>query len=677
VRKQTLATGFEPVAFFILSGARLQGSMSRLPFFVLLVLLGGIVPRSFAASPNIVLITIDTTRADRMGFLGSSLGLTPNLDRLARGGVVFSNAYSQVPLTTASHAVILTGTYPQFNHMQDMGTALAKSLPYLPDILHRAGYRTAAFVGSQVLDPKGAAAPGFDRGFDTYDAGFHSRAAGEDRYHSVERRGDVVVAHAIRWLDKSSPRPFFLWVHLYDPHDPYDPPAPYKTKYASDEYNGEIAYADAAVGKLLGALRTRGVYEGSVIAVMADHGEAFGEHGERGHGIFLYDETLHVPLVMKLPTGKLAGARVQGQVQLVDVAPTLLRLAGLPLPAAVQGRSLLDLAARNGSEKKNGEDWPAYAETDYPRRAFGWSALEAWRTGKYLYVQAPRKELYDVGRDPAEAHNIARDSGAVADTLASELADFRQKTSNTSGQGATLSPQLTEQLQALGYVASAGKTEETSRGIDPKDKIEIANLMHEGLLEVDEGQYEQAIPHLEKVLNDQPQLGLAALALGEAWNRTGKPGQAVPWLRKAVQLNPESGRAHDELGIALSQVGDWAAAVPEFEAAVARAPEAAELNLELADAYEQVERMGDAQRVYEGVLQRDAGNFQANLLLGRLLGMQNQPKAALAYLQKAIRVKPSSADAHKMLANVYTELGRNEEASRERAEAARLDSQQR
>src|SRR6266550_2349420 len=266
---------------------------------VLLLLLASVCAQ--AAPSNIILITLDTTRADRMGFLGSSRGLTPNLDVLAKQCAVFTRAYAQEPLTTPSHAALLTGTYPQFNHVADFGAPLAKGLPYLPDVLRRRGYRTAAFVGAMILDPKGRAAPGFDRGFDTYDAGFHKRRAGEYRYSSVERRAEDVVKHALAWLNKHPQGPFFLWLHFYDPHDPYDPPEPFKSRFASVPYDGEIAYADSAVGKLLSQLRTRGLYENSVIAVMADHGEALGEHGESTHGIFLYDETIHVPLLFKLP----------------------------------------------------------------------------------------------------------------------------------------------------------------------------------------------------------------------------------------------------------------------------------------------------------------------------------------------------------------------------------------
>jgi arylsulfatase A-like enzyme len=359
--------------------------------------------------PNIILITVDTVRADRMGFLGSKLGLTPNLDTLARESVVFTHAYSQVPLTAPSHATILTGTYPQFHQVNDFQVPLAQDLPYAPAILRDHGYRTSAFVGAMVLDPHAGFARGFDRGFDTYDAGFHQARPGEDRYHSTERRGGEVVAHALAWLNQHPRGPFFMWLHLYDAHDPYDPPEPYKSKYATAPYDGEIAYVDSTVGKFLNDLRTRGLYDGALIAVMADHGEALGEHGEDTHGFFLYDETIHVPLLIKLPgaasaENSTAGKKIENRVGLVDVLPTILQAVKIPVPQEVQGESLLSLlipkpapsestgasAAPNASP-----DRPAYAETDYPRNTYGWSPLRALRTGKYLYIKAPRQELYD------------------------------------------------------------------------------------------------------------------------------------------------------------------------------------------------------------------------------------------------------------------------------------------
>jgi arylsulfatase A-like enzyme len=300
-------------------------------------------PAPQPSAPNVILITLDTTRADLMGFLGSKRGLTPNLDALARQSVIFTHAYSQIPLTTASHATILTGTYPQFHQVNDFGVPLAPELPYAPYIFRGGGYHTAAFVGSLVLDPDTRSAPGFERGFDTYDAGFHRRHAGEDRYQAIERRGGEVIAHTLDWLTAHREGPFFIWVHLYDAHDPYDPPEPYKTRYAAAPYDGEIAYEDAAVGKFLSWLRLRGLYDGALIAVMADHGEALGDHGETTHGIFLYDETIHVPLLFKLPGERSGGTRVDDRAGLVDVLPTILEAVGIAVPKEVQGESLLSL----------------------------------------------------------------------------------------------------------------------------------------------------------------------------------------------------------------------------------------------------------------------------------------------------------------------------------------------
>src|SRR5258708_28545491 len=437
--------------------------------------------------PNVILITLDTTRADRMGFLGSNRGLTPHLDAMARQGIAFTRAYSHVPLTTASHATILSGTYPQFNHVNDFGVPLSPRLPYLPELLHQHGYRTGAFVGSLVLDPLDGTAPGFDRGVDVYDAGFHLRRPGIDRYKTIERRGGTVVDHAPAWLSQAPNKPFFLWVHLYDAHDPYDPPSPYKERYASQPYDGEIAYADACVGKLLDALRKRGLYDEALIAVMADHGESLGAHGENTHGVFLYDETLHVPLLIKLPLNRAAGKRIETRASLVDVEPTIRNVAGVSPPSEMQGQSLL-LALKAGTGPNGGglpEDRPAYAETDYPHRAFGWSALRALRTGKYLYIQAPERELYNQSTDPEETHNLASNAQAVPHPLPAQPADFRGKTRQTTVDLAQPDPEQMQKLPALGYGGSDAKPMRDDlklTGVDPKGRIEISNLVHDAML---------------------------------------------------------------------------------------------------------------------------------------------------------------------------------------------------
>src|SRR5712692_5685066 len=315
---------------------------------------------SFAAAadpPSVILITLDTVRADRMGFLGSSRGLTPQLDALARQSVVFERAYSQAPLTPVSHATILSGTYPRFHGVRDFGSRLLGSTPYLPDLFRARGYRTAAFVSSVILDPQNGFAPGFERGFDIYDAGFHRTKRGESRLGSMQRRGEETVTRALDWLEKNHQRPVFLWIHIWDAHDPYDPPAPFKERHAGAPYDGCIAYVDATIGKLLAGLRSAGVYEGALIAVMSDHGESLGDHGENTHGVFLYDSTIRVPLLFKFPQARFAGQRVAARASLVDVAPTMLKATQAPVPATMQGQSLISLIGT-----KAGRDRSSLAE---------------------------------------------------------------------------------------------------------------------------------------------------------------------------------------------------------------------------------------------------------------------------------------------------------------------------
>jgi arylsulfatase A-like enzyme/Flp pilus assembly protein TadD len=616
--------------------------------------------------PNIILITLDTTRADRMGFLGSKRGLTPNLDAMARQGVVFTRAYSHVPLTTASHATILTGTYPQFNRVNDFGVPLSTRLPYLPDLLHAHGYHTGAFVGSLILDPLDGTAPGFDRGFEVYDAGFHLRRHGMDRYRSVERRAGEVVNHALAWLSQLQNGPFFLWVHLYDAHDPYDPPPPFKARFASQPYDGEIAYADSAVGKLLGEIRKHGLYDETLIAVMADHGESLGAHGENTHGIFLYDETLHVPLLFKLPASHAAGKRVEARVRLVDVAPTILQEAGLPVPREMQGESLSAMMHHAGAE----EERSAYAETDYPHRAFGWSSLRALRSGKYLYIRAPERELYNQAIDPGATHNLAGEAKAVADTIASQLDEFRSRTSQTLVELAKPDAEQMRKLQALGYVASDGgapRDDEKLTGVDPKTKIEVSNLLHDAMFDVEDARYQAALPLLKRVLAEEPNMPVANMQYGVAQARLKNYAEAIPPLQKATQLLADNGMGHYELGLALFETGDWKGAAPQFEAAVARAPKWADAQFSLAAVYARIDRVPEAMEHLDTCLGLSPDHYRANLLRGRLLSLLGRPAEALGNLQKAAEVRPRSREAHLFLADAYGQLGRSAEEKMQRA----------
>src|SRR5688572_14536543 len=337
-------------------------SCMRVVTFILLLLLGA-CSTAAAAEPNLVLVTLDTARADRFGFLGAKRGLTPNLDAFARQSLIFTAAYAQAPLTTVSHATIFTGSHPQYHRVNDFGVPIPAPIPTLAELLKGRGYQTAAFIGSVILDANKGMAPTFDRGFDVYDSGFRRRRRGDNRYETMERRAGLVVQRAVHWITgkRDRKRPFFVWVHLYDPHYPYEAPAPYRTKYKRETYDGEIAYTDAAVGQLITSLRATRLLPDAGVIVTADHSESLGEHGEQTHGVFLYDSTIRVPLLVKAPgESKTKTARVR--VSHTDILPTLLGWAGAAVPDHVQGKSLVTLAADDDPD-----DRPSYAETDYPR----------------------------------------------------------------------------------------------------------------------------------------------------------------------------------------------------------------------------------------------------------------------------------------------------------------------
>ena len=631
--------------------------------------------------PNVIVVTLDTTRADRMGFLGSKRGLTPNLDAFANQSAVFTCAYSQAPLTPVSHATIFTGTYPQFHQVLDFPMPLARDLPFAPDILHAHGYHTAAFVGSLALDPAGGA-PGFDRGFDTYDADFHPRDFHEqDRYKTVERRGGEVVAHALAWLNGHSQGPFFMWVHLYDPHDPYDPPEPYKTRYAKEPYDGEIAYMDSVVGKLFDELKARGLYDGALIAVMADHGESLGAHGEDTHGVFLYDETIHVPLVIKLPHEGEAGERIENRVELVDVLPTLLQEVGVAVPAEVQGKSLLGLIKAGGTG--NAEDagvWhdrPAYAESDYPYLAYGWSALQALRTGKYLYVQAPTRELYDQTADPNAEHNLASQSKAVADTLSNQVEAFRQRTSTKREPTKVIVDASTrEKLASLGYVASnsVSTTAASGQGPDPKDKIATANEIRRINSMFENGRFEDAVQPLQELIAKEPDMAIIYGKLGGTYMKLHEYDKAVPVLSKAVELDPGLSMAQMDLGRSLLRTGEYDQAVKVFEGIVARVPKLLDAQLFLEIAYAGANRVPETIKQCQKMLQVLPEDFGTNLMLGRALAKSGDLAGAIPKLQKASTIRPQAPEPHVSLAQIYDQLGRKDDADRERAEAMRLRS---
>jgi choline-sulfatase len=539
-----------------------------------------------AAKPNIVLITLDSTRADRMGFLGARIGLTPNLDGIAHQGLVFAHAYAQAPVTVASAATVLTGVYPQTHRASEFAVPLATSLPYLPDLLRSSGYRTAAFVGSILLDPRNGPFQGYDRGFEVYDAGFHQPQRGESRFQSVERRGNDVVERATNWLTGNKQRPFFLWIHLHDPHAPY-----------GTSYDHAVAANDAAVGKLFSVLRRQSLYDDALIVIVSSHGESLSAHGEETHGVFLYDETVHVPLILKLPKNQMAGKQIGNRARLLDIAPTVLTEAGIPIPAQMQGQSLMRIAQTSSQN-----DQPAYSRSELPQQGFGCSVLESWRAGKYLYIRAPKPELYDLSADANAAHNLAQSSKATLETMAAQVQGLDNRLGkNESGQSTVsgLTSSEMQKLASLGYVGlqkgGAGVTAATE-GTDPKEVIAAINKTLAAMLESEDGKPERAIPPLRQVLAAQPGFYLAQYEMGFAMVQRGQYAEAIGYLHKAIELQPDSAFAHYAMGLSLMKTGDFKTAAVHLEIASGRLPGFSTLHSTLADVYGHLGRSQDGAR---------------------------------------------------------------------------------
>src|SRR5215469_12507153 len=354
-------------------------------------------------SVNVILITIDTLRADHVGCYGNRSVPTSTMDRLARDGVVFGRAIAQVPLTLPSHVAILTGTYPMWNGVEDLTTAgLGSQIPTLAEIFKKHGYSTAAFVSAFVLNSMW----GLKRGFDSYDDAINPQQNWNAAHHpSLERKASETVDRTLGWLQGYSSHPFFLWLHLYDPHAPYDPPEPFKSRFRAHPYDGEVAYTDEQLGRFVSFLEGHNLYASSLILLVSDHGEELGEHGERQHGLFIYNSTVHVPLILKFPADfRPARCSVNQVVNTVDIAPTLTHYCRFPSAdsAGFQGRSLLPLVESSSP----GAPRLGYSESLYPRSSFGWHSLHGAETDDYHYIEAPHAELYDLRQDPAETHNI-------------------------------------------------------------------------------------------------------------------------------------------------------------------------------------------------------------------------------------------------------------------------------
>jgi choline-sulfatase len=600
------------------------------------------------ASPNVFLVTIDTLRADHLGCYGYSGVKTPAIDGLAKDGIRFASAFTPVPITNSSHASIFTGLYPSSHRVTDFGVALSATHVTWASLLQKHGYKTAAFIGAVVLDSK-TLAPGFDQGFDFYDN--FPPHAGKGHWDVEERRGMEVVRHAEKWLDGPHSQesltalptgPVFAWVHLYDPHDPYEPPAPYSETYRSHLYDGEIAYADHALGGFLDYLRRRGWYDNSLIVLVGDHGEGLGEHQEQTHGIFLYDATLHVPLIIKLPRQQDAGKVVSAQVRTIDILPTVLGLLGISDKQHLDGASLQALLAGTGQDSQR----LLFGETDYPLH-FGWAPLRCLREQGSKFIQAPRAEYYDLHSDPQELHNLYSSTSPPAQRLEMLLA--RHQGEKNGGRVSVANQQLP----------------------DAKDRIEEENLLHDALLESDRGHTEQARALLKKVLQKDSSSALAFSQLGQLELKARNYREAAADLGKARQLRPNDSTSAFYQGQALFALGDYAGASEALEASLRLLPEQLPARILLAKAYLRLGKPSAAEDQLEAALLVDSSNAEAQLELGRVLLAEKKYTEAASQLKSVTEQHPT-ADAFELLQQAYAAQGKKQLAAAAARRAAQL-----
>jgi len=586
--------------------------------------------RGHVVEPNVVLITLDTTRADHLGCYGHSRATTPYIDALARRGVLFTEAASPAPLTLPAHSSIMTGMYPTHHGVRVNGsTALGPSQHTLAEVFSEQGYHTGAFVGAFVLDGRW----GLNQGFDVYDDRFDLKKYEHLDLGTVQRPGNEVMDAALRWLEDHKQSPFFAWIHLYDAHTPYEPPEPFASEHQGQGlvglYDGEIAFADAQVGRVVSWLHDRSLDESTLIVVIGDHGEGLGSHGEGNHGYFVYDYALRVPFLVVTPFAELGGIRVASQVSSVDVFPTVLGLAGVDVPGPVHGRSLLSAMLRPRPDANA----YAYGESMTPSLQFGWSALQCLRSSRYKLIKAPRPELYDLSMDPEEHTNLFARNPTVARDLMEKLDRLVAETSRDAPEPATadLDKETLARLAALGYVGASAATTSPDPGeplADPKDKLGVfAAVQQAGELIVHDD-YEEAARLLESALREDPEMPQARLMLAGSYSELDRPKDARAQFDLVLEDDPGSVQALVGVASLLMREG----------------------------------RTDDVIALCRQTLSLDERNMQAWALLGEVYADRRKPAEALPNFEKAVEIQPKLTQNRLNLASALVELHQYERA---------------
>ena len=608
-----------------------------------------------AERPNVLFITIDTLRADRLGAYGHAAAATPTLDGLAARGVRFETAIAHVPLTGPSHASMLTGLTPIGHGVRDNGGYVVPAeVKTAAAEFSRAGYRTAAFVSGFPLDRRF----GFDRGFATYDDHL-PRGNDQRRTPYVERPADATTDAALRWLGAApaGPAPFFLWVHYYDPHAPYEPPGELARRFRSAPYDGEVAFVDAQIARLLRDLDGKGALARTLVLATADHGEGLGDHGEGTHGLFVYDSTLKVPWIMAGP-GMGAGIVPSTVARGIDVLPTLLDHAGLPIPDGLEGRSL-----KPAADGKTMPDAPAYAESVYAEREFGWAPLFALRTSRYKLVEAPRPELYDLQKDAAEAVNRMAQDPARAEELRAKLEGLLARPARAAA--AQVDAVTAERLAALGYLGGGrapGAGANAAGGLrDPKDGVRLMPRLNRGM-SVARTDPPLAIRELSAVLAEDPGLLMARRTLAVAYASAGEHDRAIGELRRLERDGHLGAEDAIVLGDNLRFAGRLAEAAAVLRRAAADHPRFAQPWLSLAEVHIKEKRNAEAAAAYEHVLGLVPDHLEALRGLGDIALLEGRLDAAGTRYGRILEVDPGDAGAMTKLGVLRMRAGQRDEA---------------
>lgn len=625
--------------------------------------LGRLVAHGSQKDLNLLVVTLDTTRADRIGAYGFRDIETPAIDRLAREGILFEQTMSAAPLTLPAHSSIFTGLFPPEHGVRDNGGFfLAPSQVTLATILKKQGLATGAVVAAYVLDGKW----GLNQGFETYVDDFELPTGRGFGLGEIRRPGNEVVDRALPWLEKVKDRRFFAWLHFYDPHSPYEPPEPFKSRYAEHPYSGAIAFTDSQVARVIDFLERNGLLDRTVVAVIGDHGEGLNQHDEGTHGFFVYESTMRVPFIIRAPFETMRGRRIADPVRSVDLMPTALDLLGIVAPKGLAGVSLAPLM----TGARTTLDLEGYAEALYPLHHFGWSELRAWRAGQYKVIDAPRPELYDLGKDPHETTNLYAERRAVADGM---IARLRARENDTSSRAAAqtspeVDPEARARLAALGYVGSfvATVSGPSTNRADPKDKIKLFNLMTDSReIAKDEKSFDRVVAMLNQVVAEDPNVIDAWFNLGNAHFKVGRYEDAIKYFKRALELKPDYDLPVINMANAYRRLGRDDAALAGYEHYLTIDPKNAPVYYQIGEIYLDRNDVSRAEQSFRRALEIDQRTAPARNALGAIAVKRGDLATAERETRAAIAIKAKVRLAHFNLGVIAEERGNLPEAEAE------------